>query len=395
MRVVVAGGGVAALEALMALADAGRPGLQVDLVAPEDRFVLRALSVGEPFHRAQAPSVPLADVARQFGATFRRDAVRGVDAEAQTVLLRSGQLARYDALLLAVGARPVPPFPGGVTFAGSADDVAAVGALMRDLVAGRIARVGFVVPAPASWPVALYELALMLAGRSGAGRVVLVTPEPAPLALFGATASRAVADLVERAGVALHVGADPVVSEDGRSIGVRRDGPRLTVDGVVTLPVLRGPRLPGVPHDDEGFIPVDEHGRVLGLDRVFAAGDGTDHPIKQGGLAAQQADAAAAQLLADAAGTGEAPPFRPVLRGRLMTGGLDRFLARPDDDPEDVAVSGLWWPPTKVDGRHLTAWLASQEALRTLTRPPAGGLPVERRLPARLDPSVLGLTPYD
>jgi sulfide:quinone oxidoreductase len=65
------------------------------------------------------------------------------------------------------------------------------------------------------------------------------------------------------------------------------------VDAVVALPLVRGPRLAGVPADDLGFIPVDSHGRARGLEDVYAAGDATHFPVKQGGLATQQADVVA------------------------------------------------------------------------------------------------------
>lgn len=41
---------------------------------------------------------------------------------------------------------------------------------------------------------------------------------------------------------------------------------------------LEGRRAAGVPHDADGSIGVDEHGRAIGLERVFAAGDVTVFP---------------------------------------------------------------------------------------------------------------------
>jgi sulfide:quinone oxidoreductase len=63
---------------------------------------------------------------------------------------------------------------------------------------------------------------------------------------------------------------------------------------VIALARLQGPRIAGLPADADGFFPVDPHGRVTGARDVFAAGDATAGPIKLGGLAAQEADAAAA-----------------------------------------------------------------------------------------------------
>jgi sulfide:quinone oxidoreductase len=148
---------------------------------------------------------------------------------------------------------------------------------------------------------------------------------------------------------------------------------------VVTLPQLEGPRLPGVPSDHHGFIPVDGNGRVRGLDDVYAAGDVTAFPLKQGGLAAQQADAVA-ETIAAGLGLAIAPrPFSPVLRGLLITDGAPLYLrAEPQrltrsatvaieatplrrTTPEASAASGqpLWWPPAKIAGRYLAPFLAT------------------------------------
>ena len=97
---------------------------------------------------------------------------------------------------------------------------------------------------------------------------------------------------------------------------------------MIVLPTLRGPPIDGVPQTRDGFIVVDEHGRVRGIPDVYAAGDITLFPVKQGGIATQQADAAAEAILADAGFLDHPAPFRPVLRGLLLTGSTPRFLRR-------------------------------------------------------------------
>jgi sulfide:quinone oxidoreductase len=94
---------------------------------------------------------------------------------------------------------------------------------------------------------------------------------------------------------------------------------------------------------------------------VWAAGDATAFPIKQGGLAAQQADAAAQSIAAAAGVAIEPEPFHPVLRGVLLTGRGEHWIRR---DVGGGAGEGeakrhaLWWPPTKVAGRYLAPYLA-------------------------------------
>ena len=128
--------------------------------------------------------------------------------------------------------------------------------------------------------------------------------------------------------------------------------------------MLEGPRVDGVPCDAHGFIPVDDFGCVTGVTDVYAAGDATDQPIKQGGLASQQADAVAAHIAA-AAGADIAPkPAHLVLRGQLLTGHRDRFLRREVGDANGAAaIEPLWWPPAKVSARYLAPYLEDRDLM--------------------------------
>jgi sulfide:quinone oxidoreductase len=242
--------------------------------------------------------------------------------------------------------------------------------------------VAFTLPCERMWTLPIYELALMAAEhlrehRARAG-VWLVTPEEEPLELFGPAAAEAIRPMLKARGVRLHTSSLPA---EVRPRALRlAGGAMLFVDRVVTLPHLRGPRIPGLPSDPQGFIPVDGHGRVHGLHHVFAAGDVTAFPLKQGGLAAQQADAVA-ELIAAELGAAVTPTrFKPVLRGLLMTGGAPLYLrsepqrlARSSTvaidapspihraTPEASAAAGqpLWWPPAKIAGRYLGPYLAT------------------------------------
>ena len=132
----------------------------------------------------------------------------------------------------------------------------------------------------------------------------------------------------------------------------------------MTLPRLVGPRLRGIACDYYGFIDTDAHGRLAGLDGVFAAGDATSFPVKHGGLAAQQADAVAETIAASVGVDIDPQPFRPILRGLLLTGGPPRYLqadisGRAGDD-STISGEALWWPPDKLAGRYLAPYLSSQ-----------------------------------
>jgi sulfide:quinone oxidoreductase len=192
--------------------------------------------------------------------------------------------------------------------------------------------------------------------------VTIVTAEDAPLALFGSVASQTVSDLLADAGIEVIAGEYPVAFESG-ALRLVPDG-HLRADRVIALPWLEGPRIPGLPHDARGFIPVDGFGAVAGVADVYAAGDVADFPIKQGGLAAQQADVVA-EVLAARAGVDLTPqPFRPVLRGMLLTGSTPAYLRAEVSGGrgESVASDGaLWWPPSKIAGRYLAPYLAAHQ----------------------------------
>jgi sulfide:quinone oxidoreductase len=103
--------------------------------------------------------------------------------------------------------------------------------------------------------------------------------------------------------------------------------------------------------------------RVEGISDVYAAGDSTWFPIKQGGVATQQADTAASTIAAKADPSIAVEPFRPVLRAAIMTGTTPRYLRADVENPDGTSASGaapLWWPTSKVAGRRLAPFLAGR-----------------------------------
>ncbi|MEA2469109.1 MAG: sulfide:quinone oxidoreductase [Thermoleophilaceae bacterium] len=367
-NVIVAGGGVAGIEALLALRDIAGDLVSTTLVAPQEDFHYRPLSVGEPFALGHALSVPLATVARDAGAELRKDALAEVNPDAHTVRLESGESLSYRALLIAVGARRIPALEHARTFCGQ-EDSESVHGLIQDLEGGYSRRIVFVVPAGVVWALPIYELALMTAQRAhemslSDVELTIVTPEERPLGIFGHGASDDLERMLDEAGVTVETCSRAEVPGSGIVI-LHPHGKTLEADRIVALPVTTPIPIEGVPRDRHGFVPVDSHGHVRGVDDVYAAGDGTWFPVKQGGLACQQADAAAESIAAQAGARIEPRPFRPVLRGKLLTGSKPLFL-RSDISGmagDDSVSSGhtLWWPPGKVAGAYLAPYLAMRE----------------------------------
>jgi len=365
-HVLIAGGGIAGVEALLALRAVAGQGPSIELFSPDPDLAYRPLRVTEPFELGDMRRFPLEDIAADQGARFRFGALTSVDPGGHRARQRSGEWLSYDALLVATGASARNAVPGALLFhgRGGTNDVAAA---LKAASEGRIRRLAFAVPPGVSWPLPLYELALLTAWRLRKDRVssvtlAFVTPESEPLDLFGPEAAARIRALLEERGIDLRTGVRPVEAGGGRV--ALSEGPGLPADCTITVPCVEGRRIFGLPGDSEGFIPVDAHGRVIGVDDVYAVGDAANFPVKQGGLATQQADAAAEAIAARLGSARPPQPFRPVLRAVLLTGFAPLYLRANLHDngaPPDVGERSLWRPPGKIAGRYLSPYLAQLE----------------------------------
>jgi sulfide:quinone oxidoreductase len=385
-HVVVGGAGVAALEVALALQHLAPELVTIELVAPEREFVYRPLTVAEPFRAGAARRFPLDRLVQAAGAELRRGSLTGVSADEKTITLADGSRVGYDVLVLALGARPRPAIPGALTFRGL-DDRASVDAVLDRATAGIVRRIAFVLPPGPGWPLPLYELALLtaeylVAHMTRGVEITIVTPEERPLALFGDAASRAIEDLLHIRGITLLAGAVAVSwSDDELQLG---DGRRVAANAAVALPRLEGPQIEGLPQDGNGFVATDGFGWVLGLTDVYAAGDLTQCPVKQGGIATQQADAVATSIAADAGAAVRPKTSRPVLRGLLLTGMVPRFIRSEGSGRRTVVdTQPLWWPPSKIVGRYLSPFLAEQLGLAADFPTPPDAVEVEVAIDTR------------
>jgi len=368
LRVVVAGGGIAGVEALLALRALTGEALALTLLGPDDQLHYRPWSVLEPFSTRAMRHYDVGEICEDLGVSHRRDALAALDANERAVVTAAGERIEYDALVLAPGAHATAALARAHTFFADADPES-LHWIVRELEEGSVRRVAFVVPPGTTWPLPLYELALLTAARARESGVddaelTLLTPETEPLALFRGAGSAAVAQRLEAAGVAF-AGDAYAHDYDGRTLAITPGERTLEAERVVALPVLSGPAIDGVACDAHGFVHVDERGRVPGLADVYAVGDATTFAIKQGGIAAQQADAVAA-LIARAAGARvPLPSTRPLLRAVLFSGEGPLYLRATIAGGESVVSSASrhcpWWPPHKVAARHLAPYLADRD----------------------------------
>jgi len=141
-------------------------------------------------------------------------------------------------------------------------------------------------------------------------------------------------------------------------------GGRFKVDVAISLPKLEGRRIPGIPHDHAGFVRVDDRCRVLGCEHLFAAGDVTNFPVKQGGVATQQADVIAEAIGAELGLNPIPAPLDPVLRAVLWTGEKPLYLrgrlGGGHGETSSLSEEPRWGGPEgKIVGRYLTRFLAA------------------------------------
>jgi sulfide:quinone oxidoreductase len=397
-HVVIAGGGVAAVECALALHDLAGDRLRLTIVAPNREFELRPLSTAEPFSRDHVRRHSLAALAARVGAELVAAPVTRVHPDQHRVIAGDRTIA-YDALVLAVGGQHRPAYQKAITFTGDAKGMDYHG-LLQDIDEGYTHAVSFVVPPGVTWPLPIYELAIMTAREAWSMgiddiKMQIVSPEAAPLALFGPQAADAMSALLEQARISFH-GNAYVRETEAHRLELVPGGEELHSQRVVALPTIEGTPIDGVPADDHGFVPVDEQLRVVGLTDAFAAGDGTTFPVKQGGVACQQADAIAEQIAAAAGAPVEAEPFRPVLRGRVLAGHGAQYVEHAlhggagDGPPSELR---LWSVSRKIDGRYLSPWLQELEDAPAETPPEervAGNVDID----LKLDDRALSLDPY-
>ena len=164
-RVLIAGGGVAGLETLLALRALAGDRVDITLVTPELRFVNRSMAVDQPFRPQRARGVRMRG--RRGASTaprWHRGALDRVEHDRRVVVTKDGDELPYDMLVLALGARPdrewhvgrradLPRRPRRPRLPPAAPPAPR----------GPRQQAGLRQADRASWPLPLYDLALMTA----------------------------------------------------------------------------------------------------------------------------------------------------------------------------------------------------------------------------------------
>ena len=275
--------------------------------------------------------------------------------------------------MLALGAKASPRYQHAITIDDRRMDEILHG-IIQDIEGGYLKSIAFVSPGRMAWPLPLYELALMTAGRAYDMNVDLqvsiVTPEDSPLAIFGANASSAVAAALASANIKTITSGYAEVPRTGEVV-INPGDRHLHADRVIALPELYGPSVRGIPLSEHGFLRVDQHGHVMDVKHVYAAGDATEFPVKHGGVGSQQADAVAQSIASFAGAPVTAEPFHPVIHGMLLTGDKPLYLtARITGGhgfSSEITDTATWSPPSKIAAKYLAPYLHARYHEKTPT----------------------------
>jgi sulfide:quinone oxidoreductase len=365
LRVLVYGGDTAALETALALRGLCGDRCELTLVSPVRDLPVRTQAAGAPAAEGRPARFDLGALAAEHGLAFRSDAIVAVDDDQREARTITGNRIPFDALVIAFGARPRGAIPG-VTTCWGAGDAGALDGLLDEMRLGSIRRVAFAIPRSIRWTLPTYELALTTARRlrreSLEHELVLATYESRAVELLGGDAERIVAAKLASADIELATGREPVAFAEGALV-LQPDG-SIPADRALSMPVIEGPRIGGLPRDPDGFLPVDGFGRVLGVKRVWAAGEVTSFPVRQAGIAAQQALAVAASIAAEAGVDVVSSPFRPSISGLLSS----PAAATNGTGSNGSGPATLWWPPEQLAGEHLSAHIGD----KLTVGPPSG-----------------------
>ena len=387
-HVVVAGGGFAAIETMLALRSTFGDAISLSFVSAEPELFFRPTATVEAFAGAPPLVYDLRAIAEDLGATYHGARLESVATSAHYVRLSSGSRIGYDALVVAVGARPVANIAGALTFRDQRD-VPLFRHVISGLDSGKLRRLVFALPAGPTWMLPIYELALLSRARiSERGlhtEVTIVSPEPTPLAVFGEHPSSLVAQLLAARDVRFVGNSVPhAVLRDGTL--QLRSGTEIESDKVVAGPQLRGRWITGIPADWWGFIEVDGDGRVAGIPDVYAAGDITNFPVKQAGLATQHGDLVADAITRQFGATPPARRAQRLLQARLV-GAPDPIYLRAELDASGratlatlarIATEDEAAQP-KVFSRLLSPYLAEHERFAALSFPESRELATARQ----------------
>lgn len=326
-RVVVLGGGFAALESVFLMRMRMRDQVDLALISDSDSFVFRPNTIYIPFGAdPQSLLVDLERPLRRRDVVFERGSVAEVDPDLRRVSLADGRQLLYDKLVIATGAATAAGEVSGLTehaaTVWTAHEMLGVRERferIRDRArAGERPRVLFLIPPNNKCAGPLYEIVMMLETwlrrehvRDNV-EITWSTVEKSFIQAFGPRLHELVTDEFAERGIDGHTAE--VVTQVLPGEARYADGTTRGFDDLIAFPpYVSAVRYEALPSDERGFLITDAATRqVNGHPDIYAPGDAGDFPVKQAFLAFLQADTVAEHIGAEVTGHAFEAPFDPV-----------------------------------------------------------------------------------
>ena len=325
-RIVVLGGGFGGLESLFYLKHKLRDRAELTLVSEQPKFLFKPNTIYIPFGEPPEKfEVDLSRPLRKRSIEFVQGAAESIDPDHKKVFTRNGEV-EYDYLVVATGARmrseEIPGLSEHAITVWTPEDMLKLRERIEwakeRAAAGTRTRFLFLVPPNNKCSGPLYEMVLMLdthlrrAGCRDLFDLVYATKEEAFIEAFGPRLNTVVTEEFRERRIEGHKG-HVVTSIEAGKVSFQ-NGEELAYDVLVSFPPYVASTLfEQLPTDDRGFIEVEpDSRRVAGEDRIFAAGDAANFPIKQAFLALLQGDAAGDHIAAEVMGEKPEVAFEPM-----------------------------------------------------------------------------------
>ncbi|WP_411832342.1 NAD(P)/FAD-dependent oxidoreductase [Pseudoxanthomonas mexicana] len=328
-RIVILGSGFAALTAIRRLREQ-RVDADITVVSPRNELVYLPSLIWLPSGGKTGDDlrIPLAGFFQRMRVRWHEGSVRQVLDGGRRVVTDRGELAN-DVLIAATGGRYLRKLPGIEHAIIPCEGIAAAEAIRDRLAAmdGGTIAIGF-----ASNPMEpgavrggpmfefLFGMDTLLRrqGRRDRFRLVFFNPSSEPGQRLGPSAVRKLLGRMRELGIETHLGHKPLRFEADKVV---TEGGEFAADLILFMPGLTGPAWlddSELPRSEGGFVAADEHCRVRGLERVYAAGDigsypGPDWMAKQAHQADLQAEAVARNIAAELRGEPASHGFKTEL----------------------------------------------------------------------------------
>jgi sulfide:quinone oxidoreductase len=354
--ILILGGGFGGVVAAERLARALGDEHQITLVSRSNRFTFYPALVRLAFGQCTPDDVmfDLRGALLNRRVRFIKAEVARIDPQARTVSVTGAEVfgeLRYDYLIFALGRRlateRVKGFYEHAHHLLSVEAALKFGAALSAFQQGR-AVVGSCPGARLEVPV--YETAFALARQLDAhkerARITVISPEYPSLRVGSADIARAVAPALEAHHIAFmkQFPISEVTSEAVRTPA----GLEVEYDLLMLIPPFTGPAaLAGTGlTDEEGFVRTERTMRVVGGERMYAAGDAVSLPgPKMGHMAVRQGEVAAENVVAELRGRVPAATYEHELMLVIDEGGGESsYLHRQlwEDGAKTVGHGRFW-----------------------------------------------------